>query len=184
MQRRCLLGASKPCAVFCLTEWGYQGTGNRPRSRRKRCAIRPEPVARHLPCMRDSALRNDPWLRRGSFSHLHLNLHLKATFSDTGTVASYECSSPHRMAPLQSMLTLPHRIDFNQDSRFMSRLPAQNISSYQTMDTHLASTCCKHFTIAGSGRSLVQPHHREFTGDNGNAVGIRRRLYASLTWRQ
>lgn len=123
------------------------------------------------------------WALRGSFSHLHLDLRPKAGFSDTGTVASYEGSSPHRMASLQSMFTLPHGIEFDQDFRFVSRLPAQHVPSYQTMDAHLAWTLRKHLTIAANGRSLLQPHHHEFTGDNGNSVGIRRRLYASLTWR-
>jgi iron complex outermembrane receptor protein len=123
------------------------------------------------------------WVLRGSFSHLHLDLRPKTGFSDTGTVASYEGSSPHRMASLQSMFTLPHGIEFDQDYRFVSRLPAQNVRSYQTMDAHLAWTFKKHYTLAGNGRSLLQPHHHEFTGDNGNAVGIRRRLYVSLTWR-
>lgn len=123
------------------------------------------------------------WVLRGSFSHLHLDLRPKAGFSDTGSVASYEGSSPHRTASLQSMLTLPHGVELDEDYRFMSRLPAQNVPSYQTMDAHLAWALNKHWTVAANGRSLLQPHHREFTGDNENAVGIRRRLYASLTWK-
>jgi iron complex outermembrane receptor protein len=123
------------------------------------------------------------WALRGSFSHLHLDLRPKKGFSDTGTVASDEGSSPHRMASLQSMLTLPHGIEFDQDYRFVSWLPAQNVPSYQTMDAHLGWTIGKHFTMAVNGRNLLQPRHREFTGDNGNAVGIRRNLYASLAWR-
>lgn len=122
------------------------------------------------------------WALRGTFSHLHLDLRPKAGFGDTGTVQSYEGSSPHRQASLQSMFTLPHGFEFDQDYRFVSRLPAQNVPSYQTADAHLGWTI-KHCTIAMNGRNLLQPSHREFTGDNGNAVGIRRSLYASLTWR-
>jgi outer membrane receptor protein involved in Fe transport len=81
------------------------------------------------------------------------------------------------------MFTLPCGVEFDQDYRFVSALPAQNVPSYQTMDAHLGWTPQKHFTIAVNGRNLLQPRHREFTGDNGNAVGIRRNLYASLTWR-
>lgn len=75
------------------------------------------------------------------------------------------------------------RIQSDQwDYRFISRLPAQNVPSFQAMDAHLAWPFDRHFTIAANGRSLLQPHRREVTGDNGNAVGILRRLYASLTW--
>jgi hypothetical protein len=87
------------------------------------------------------------------------------------------------MASLQSMFTLPHGIEFDQDYRFVSALPAQNVPSYQTMDAHLGWTIGRHFTMAANGRNLLQPRHREFTGDNGNAVGIRRNIYASLAWR-
>lgn len=123
------------------------------------------------------------WALRGTFSHLHLDLRPKKGFSDTGTVATDEGSSPHRMASLQSMFTLPHGIEFDQDYRFVSALPAQNVPSYQTMDAHLGWTIGRHFTMAANGRNLLQPRHREFTGDNGNAVGIRRNIYASLAWR-
>lgn len=123
------------------------------------------------------------WALRGTFSHLHMDLRPKTGYSDTGTVASDDGSSPHRQASLQSMFTLPHGVEFDQDYRFVSRLPAQNVRSYQTADAHLAWSLGHHYTLAMNGRNLLQPHHKEFTGDNGNAVGIRRSLYASLTWR-
>lgn len=124
------------------------------------------------------------WALRGSFSHLHLHLHPRAGFSDTGTVGSYQGSSPHREASVQSMFTLPHGFEFDQDYRFVSRLPAQKVPGYQTADARLAWNFAHHFEIAANGQNLLQPTHREFQGDNGNAVGIRRTVYASLTWRQ
>lgn len=124
------------------------------------------------------------WVLRGSFSHLHLDLRPKSGFDDTGTVASYEGSSPHREASLQSMFTLPHGIEFDQDYRFVSRLPAQNVGSYQTADAHLGWNFCKHFDLSARGENLLEPHHSEFEGDNDNTVGIRRVVYGSLTWRQ
>lgn len=38
--------------------------------------------------------------------------------------------------------------------------------------------------ISANGANLLQPHHSEFAGDNGNTVGIRRIVYGSFTWRQ
>jgi iron complex outermembrane receptor protein len=124
------------------------------------------------------------WVLRGSFSHVHLDLRPKAGYTDTGTVAGYEGSSPHRQASVQSMFTLPHGIEFDQDYRFVSALPAQAVRSYQTMDAHLGWKLASHFYLAGNGQNLLQPRHNEFGGDNGNAVGIRRSIFGSLTWRQ
>jgi iron complex outermembrane receptor protein len=124
------------------------------------------------------------WVLRGSFSHVHLDLRPKAGFSDTGTVASYQGSSPHRQAHIQSMFTLPHGIEFDLDYRFVSALPAQSVRSYQTADAHLGWSFGSHFEISGNGQNLLQPRHQEFTGDNGNVVGIRRTAFGSLTWRQ
>jgi iron complex outermembrane receptor protein len=124
------------------------------------------------------------WALRGSFSHLHLDLHPKAGFSDFGTVASDEGSSPHRQASVQSMFTLPRGFEFDVDYRRASRLPAQSVHGYQTMDARLGWTFAKHFEIAADGQDLLRPTQNEFAGDNGNAVGIRRIVYGSLTWRQ
>lgn len=67
--------------------------------------------------------------------------------------------------------------------RFVSRWSAQSVRSYQTADTRPGRTFAKHYTLAANGRNLLQPHRHEFTGDDGNAVGIRRSPYASFTWR-
>jgi iron complex outermembrane receptor protein len=119
---------------------------------------------------------------KGNFSHVHINVRPKPGFSDTTTVAADEGSSPHRTSTLQSLLNLPHHTEFDFDYRFVSRLPAQAVKSYQTMDIHASWSPIKSLRATLSGRNLLQPHHNEFAGDNGYAVGIRRNLDASITW--
>ena len=119
---------------------------------------------------------------KGNFSHVHINVRPKPGFSDTATVASDEGSSPHRTATLQSLLNLPHNVEFDLAYRFVSRLPAQKVESYQTMDLHTSWSPIKSVRLTIAGRNLLQPHHHEFTGDNGLPVGIRRNLEAGITW--
>jgi iron complex outermembrane recepter protein len=122
------------------------------------------------------------WELKGSFSHLHIMTQPRPGYGDTGTAASYNGTSPHREATAQSYLDLPHGIDFDLDYRFVSALPLQSVKSYQTGDARIGWKIGRQLEISVAGRNLLQPAHGEFTGDNGNAVGIRRSVYAGLTW--
>jgi iron complex outermembrane receptor protein len=122
------------------------------------------------------------WELRGNFSHVHVNVRDKPGFTDASTPGVYEGSSPHRTAALQSLLTLPHGIEFDTDYRFVSRLPAQAVKSYQTMDVHGSGSPVKSLRIEVAGHNLLQPHHHEFAGDNDLPTGIRRSFTAGLTW--
>ncbi|MGI8772927.1 MAG: TonB-dependent receptor plug domain-containing protein [Acidobacteriaceae bacterium] len=123
------------------------------------------------------------WLDlRGTYSHLHIGLHSKAGFDQPSYIASYQGSSPDHMVTLQSLFTLPHGIQIDPDYRYMSALPAVNVPAYQTADAHLAWKFTKHLQLSADGRNLLQPHHAEFSGDNGNAVGIRRSIYGGIRW--
>ena len=75
-----------------------------------------------------------------------------------------------------------HGFEFDLAYRFVSRLPAQRVESYQTMDLHTSWSPIKSVRLTIAGRNLLQPHHHEFAGDNGLAVGIRRNLDAGITW--
>ncbi len=122
------------------------------------------------------------WELKGNFSHVHINAAPRPGFNDTTTAASYEGSTPHRIATLQSLLDLPHGVDVDLDYRFVSRLPAQRVQSYQTMDAHASWRLGKSLQFSLDGRNLLQPHHHEFQGDNDLPVGIRRSVYAGITW--
>ncbi len=124
------------------------------------------------------------WDLKGNYSYLHIQTHPRPGYSDTGTAASYDGSSPHRQSTVQSLFDLSHNLNLNLDLRYVSRLPAQSVKSYLTGDAQLRWTVGKQFQFFVAGRNLLQPAHQEFTGDNGNAVGIRREVFGGITWTQ
>lgn len=125
------------------------------------------------------------WVLKGNYSYLHIKTQPRPAFA--GTVAqvnasSYNGTSPHRQTTARSYFDLPHGFDFNLDYRFVSRIPYQGVGSYQTADAHAGWKINGNLRLFVTGRNLLQPQHQEFNGDNGNKVGIRREVFAGLTW--
>jgi iron complex outermembrane receptor protein len=85
---------------------------------------------------------------------------------------------------IQSYLDLPHNFEFSQFYRYVSDLPAQSAGGYQTVDARVAWHPNRHFELSVTGQNLLQPHHPEYGGDPGPLVGIKRNVFATVTWRQ
>ncbi len=127
------------------------------------------------------------WRLNPSYSYVDSNFHANGPTSDissTGSVSTYDKSSPKHMVMAQSMINLPGRFEFDQMYRFVSGLAAQKVPAYQTMDLHLGRELGKHFRFAVVGQNLFQPHHYEWgTGDPSQPpVGIDRAAYGQLTF--
>lgn len=127
------------------------------------------------------------WRLNTSYSYLDSNFHANGPTSDisgTGSVSTYEKSSPKHMVMAQSTVHLPGRLGFDQTYRFVSALPAQKVPAYQTMDLRLARLLGKNFRLAVVGQNLFQPHHYEWgTGDPTQPpVGIERAAYVQLSF--
>ena len=127
------------------------------------------------------------WRLNTSYSFLSSNFHANGPTSDisaTGSVSTYEKSSPKHMVTAESIVNLPGKFEFDQMYRFVSALPAQKVAAYQTMDLHFGRVLGKHFRFAVVGQNLFQPHHDEWgTGDpTQRPVGIERAAYAQLTF--
>jgi iron complex outermembrane receptor protein len=127
------------------------------------------------------------WRLNTSYSFLSPNFHANgptSNISATGSVSTYEKSSPKHMVMAQSMMNLPDKFEFDQTYRFVSALPAQKVEAYQTMDLHLGRELGKHLRFAVVGQNLFQPHHVEWgTGDPTQPpVGIDRAAYAQLSF--
>src|SRR6185437_10466848 len=141
---------------------GYQRTGNRLRSRRKRCAIWPEPVARHLPCMRVSAL---------SF----LLLSVLPCPAD-------QARHPQQLKSLslEELGNIRVTIASKQPDEVRQTPAVTCVTSYNNLIAHLIvslqSMPGRPRRLAEDRRSLLQPPHRESTDDKGSVAGIRRRL--------
>ena len=125
------------------------------------------------------------WDVKGNYSYLHIKTAPRPQFAGTAAqvnATSYNGTSPHRQTAVQSYVDFPHGVDLNLDYRFVSRIPAQGVGSYQTADAHADWKINRNWTFFVTGRNLLQPQHREFNGDNGNRVGIRRAVFAGFTW--
>jgi iron complex outermembrane receptor protein len=122
------------------------------------------------------------WRLGGSYSYLHMDLRRKAGSLDAATARSTEGSSPHHQVVIQSFLDLPKKLEFDQTYRYVSALPAQLVGSYGTADVRLGWRVTRYFGLSLGGENLLQPRHAEFGGDPGGLVGIKRSVYAKITF--
>ena len=130
-----------------------------------------------------------PWWRVNlSYSFVSSSFSANGPTSDissTGSVNTYEHSTPRHLVSLQSKLDLPWQIQFDQTYRFASDLPAQKVPAYQTMDVVLHKALGRNVVLEAVGQNLFQPHHYEWgTGDPTQPlVGINRAGYLQLTFK-
>jgi iron complex outermembrane receptor protein len=127
------------------------------------------------------------WRLNLAYSFLNSNFQAAgatSNISSTGSVSTYDGSSPKHQVVLQSMIDLPWRIQFDQTYRFISALPAQKVPAYQTADLHLSRPVGSNFQVEAVGQNLFQPRHYEWgTGDPSQPpVGIYRTGYIRLSF--
>ena len=122
------------------------------------------------------------WRLRGSYSFLHMNIGRSVGSLDIGSAPGIVGSSPSHEATLMSSFNVRSNLDLDLTYRYVSALPAQNVSSYSTGDARLAWRVLTQLELALVGRNLLQPYHYEFGTDLGGLVGIKREGYVKLTW--
>jgi len=128
------------------------------------------------------------WRLNTTYSYLNSDFRAFGPTSDissTGSVNTYDKSSPKHTVTAQSKFDLPLRFQFDQTYRFVSALPAQKVEAYQTMDVRLARPLGRNLSIEAVGQNLFQPHHYEWgTGDPTQPlVGIYRAAYVQLSFK-
>ena len=124
------------------------------------------------------------WRLQASYSLLHTDLRTAPGSLDTVNVGSYEGSSPHHQARLQSFFDLSRNVELSLTFRYVGVLPFYAVRGYETGDARVAWRPVRHVEFAVVGQNLLQPHHAEYGGDPGALVGIKRSVYASLTFRK
>jgi iron complex outermembrane receptor protein len=127
------------------------------------------------------------WRVNSTYSFLNSNFQAfgpTSDISDTGSVSTYDKSSPKHDVNVQSKVDLPAKFQFDQVYRYVSTLPAQKVRAYQTMDLRLARPLGRNFNLELVGQSLFQNVHYEWgTGDPTQPlVGIYRAAYVKLTF--
>ncbi len=121
------------------------------------------------------------WRLRSSYSYLHMDLNKSATSQDPSTIRTTEGSSPHHQVLLQSSLDFTRKVAFDQNLRYVSALPAQQVRAYATADAGFTWRARSSLNLSIVGQNLLQPHHPEYGGDPSR-VGIKRSVYGKITW--
>jgi iron complex outermembrane receptor protein len=124
------------------------------------------------------------WRLQGSYSFLDMDLRNTVASTDLSTAASLNGTSPRHQFGGQSFLDLPGNLEFSQTFRYVSLLGAQRVENYETADVRLAWSGVPHLEFAVTGKNLLQPHHVEFVIDPSGPVGIKRSVFATITWRK
>ena len=119
---------------------------------------------------------------KGSYAYLHLYVHDKPGFTDSQNTVSDNGSSPHHQVQVQAFFNLPRRFEVDATYRYVSALPAQNVKAYSTADARVGWKMSPSWELSVTGQNLLQPRHAEFGSDVDTIVGIRRDVYAKLTW--
>jgi iron complex outermembrane receptor protein len=125
------------------------------------------------------------WQVRGSYSFLQMKLKDKPGFTDVGNLlSSYMGSSPSSLVGFQSLFNLPKHFEFDQTYRYSNALPAQGVGAYSTVDVRVGWHVGEGLDFSVIGQNLLRPSHEEFGGDPGPLVGIKRSVYAKVTWKK
>jgi len=123
------------------------------------------------------------WLElKASYSYLNMDLENKPGNTDTRTVLADQGSSPRHEFVIRPLFNLPRGFEFDPAYCYVSALPALFVKSYSTMDVHLSWHFAGKMEFSVVGQNLFQPQHAEFGGDPGGLIGVKRNVYAKITW--
>jgi iron complex outermembrane recepter protein len=124
------------------------------------------------------------WQLRASYSYLNLDLQEMPGNANTSSIINDEGYSPHNQISVESRFDLPKRFEFDPTYRHVSSLSAQSVRGYTTADAHLSWHATRQFELSVVGENLLQPEHYEFTSSPSPFVGIKKSVYAQITWRR
>ncbi|MFP5236826.1 MAG: TonB-dependent receptor plug domain-containing protein [Acidobacteriota bacterium] len=122
------------------------------------------------------------WRLGGSYTYLDMHIKKGTNSTDLGSAKIVEGTSPDHEVLIQNQFDLPKAVSLNTAVRFIGALPGIKVPSYWTGDANVQWVAAHHIHFSVAGRNLFQPHHVEFIYDPGPAVGIRRSIYAEITF--
>ena len=104
--------------------------------------------------------------------------------TDVTMVDSLTGSSPRHVTLVRSSMDLTQAAELDLILRHVGALPARDVDSYTELDLQLTWRCTRALAFSLLGRNLLDRHHSEFLGNNGENVRIRRAvlLYARLSY--
>jgi iron complex outermembrane receptor protein len=123
------------------------------------------------------------WELRASYAYLNMDLKNEPWSNDPSSVAGYEGSTPRNQLVTESLVNLPKHLEFDQTFRYVEKLPAQMVQSYETADARFGWHATRQMELFVTGQNLLQPHFAQFGGNPSGLVQVRRGVYAKLVWR-
>jgi len=124
------------------------------------------------------------WKLTAGYSWLRMQLHPDASSLDTTTFLQEQGSDPHHQIQVRSLLSLPHRVEFDTSLYYVDKLAAFQIPSYVRLDLRLGWRFSDSLDFSVGGQNLLNARHAEF-GDNQtlNSTFVKRTAYGKITWR-
>ena len=111
-----------------------------------------------------------------------MNLGKAPNSGDVGTAPIVVGSSPQHEVTVSSAVELSKKLQLDLTFRYVSALTGQLVPAYSTGDARVGWKFSRQVELSVAGQNLLQPSHPEYGGDPGPLVGIRRSVYAKLTW--
>ncbi len=124
------------------------------------------------------------WRLRGSYSLVLLDAKRKAGSNDASTVGQLEGDTASHSVVVQSSFQLPRQFELNLEYQYVSAITDQRVPAYSTGNIRLGWRPRTPWEFEVVGQNLLQPSHVEYGGVPGPLVGIRRGVYAGITWRR
>jgi iron complex outermembrane receptor protein len=127
----------------------------------------------------------DRWTLSPGYAFLEMHLDTYPGSTDVDSTWNTEGSSPQHQAQLRSHVDLSRRLFWDTTLYFVGALPAQQIPSYERLDTQLRLRLGEKGELSVVGQNLLQDHHAESNDlyTIVNASQIKRGVYARFTWR-
>jgi iron complex outermembrane receptor protein len=126
------------------------------------------------------------WRLRAAYSYLHMNVYKSPGSGDVGTGQGIAGSSPQHEVLVQSNFDLTAKLQLDLVYRYTGVLPGGSgiplVPGYSTADARIGWRFNRHVDFSVAGQNLFQPSHPEYSGDPYGLVGIKRSVYAKLTW--
>jgi iron complex outermembrane receptor protein len=123
------------------------------------------------------------WRLRGSYSFLTMKVEPSPGSPDIGSSPAINNSSPKHEVVLQSAWDLSKNFSLDLTYRYVSVLSALGVPAYSTGDARFAWRARPGLELSVVGQNLFQPSHAEYEDDAGPPlIGIRRDVYAKITW--
>jgi len=123
------------------------------------------------------------WRVTPAYTYTRISLHPDADSLDT-TAESPEGETPKHQFSLRSAMDLPWNLQVDWWLRYVDELPAQDVSSYVTMDLRVGWRCLKNLELSFVGRNLFESRHPEFSPEIYGMMPteVERSFYGTVTW--